>query len=267
MAERKTDWRTMLLLAAMYAILIGNVALYRTAPLALGIHIGLSAVAIHLAFTIWHDAAHFSVSPKQWVNNVVGVLGMLPYKTPYFMQRRVHLRHHSYLNQPNDPNVIYTDGPFWQILLRYPRVLAYAKTVMAEDPRSRNEKISDTLSTCFVVSIYAIAWYRGFFLDVVLLWAVPLVVAKLIMDWYINYLPHVGLPPSRFGGTRVLDVNWLTPLVLGHNYHAIHHLWPNLPWHRYRAVFRDKFDYLKDNGVPIESGVFRSRAPAPRPAG
>ena len=48
-----------------------------------------------------------------------------------------------------------------------------------------------------------------------------------------------------------------TPLVLGHNYHAIHHLWPNLPWHRYRGVFRERLDWLERHGVPIEHRVFQ----------
>jgi fatty acid desaturase len=47
-----------------------------------------------------------------------------------------------------------------------------------------------------------------------------------------------------------------------HNYHAIHHLWPTIPWHRYRAVFRRKLGYLQEHRVPIEHGVFQRRAPS-----
>jgi beta-carotene hydroxylase len=83
---------------------------------------------------------------------------------------------------------------------------------------------------------------------------VPVVIAKLVMDWYINYLPHVGLPPHRFRGTRIIDLPWFTPLVLGHNYHAIHHLWPTIPWHGYKSTFREKQAYLREHGVPIEHG-------------
>ena len=73
------------------------------------------------------------------------------------------------------------------------------------------------------------------------------------MDWYINWLPHAGLPPDRYRGTRIVDVAWLTPLVLGHNYHAIHHLWPNLPWHRYRA------DLQREAARSCASAACRSR--------
>ena len=264
MARRKTDWPTLALLAAMYVLLVGNFVLYRIAPLPLVLHIAVAAVAIHFAFTIWHEAVHNNVSPRLWVNNVVGVVGMFPYMTPYFMQRWVHLRHHAYLNEPGDPNLIYTDGAFWTLPLRYPRVLSYASEVVANDPRSRAEKITDTVSVLLVCSLFAAAWWNGMLLDAVLLWFVPLVIAKLVMDWYINYLPHAGLPADRYRGTRVLDIAWLTPLILVHNYHAVHHLWPNIPWHRYRAVFREKRADLVENGVPVEtsivgSGVYGSR--------
>ena len=267
MARKTLDWPTLLLLTAMYALMIGNFVVYWTMPGPLLVHVLIPVVAIHFAFTIWHEAAHNNVSRSQWLNNVAGVLGMFPYMTPYFMQRWVHLRHHAYLNEPGDPNLIYTDGSFWTVPLRYPRVLAYAGEVMASDPRSPGQKVSDACSVLLLTTIFAVAWWYGVLLDLVLLWFVPLVIAKLVMDWYINYLPHAGLPAHRYRGTRVLDIDWLTPLVLVHNYHAIHHLWPNIPWHRYRAVFRDKREQLVENGVPVETRIVGSTSYGARPAG
>lgn len=256
---KKTDVPTLLLLALMYVLLGGNVAWYVLAPAPWIVHILVSAVAIHLAFTIWHEAVHSTVSRHEWVNNVVGVLGMLPYMTPYFMQKWVHLEHHRKLNQKDDPNYIYTDGSFVTLPLRYLRALGYAKELLKEDPRSRAERLSDMGGLVVVASVFVVAFFGGVFIEALLLWFVPVVIAKIVMDWYVNYLPHVGLPPDRFAGTRVIDVGWLTPLVLAHNYHAIHHLWPPVPWHQYRAVFSRKKKYLVEHGVPIEHRVFRGR--------
>lgn len=243
----------------MYALLLGNVALYVYWRLPLLVHMAISVVAIHLAFTIWHEAVHGTVSRKAWVNDVVGVLGMLPYMTPYFMQRWVHLEHHRKLNHEEDPNYIYTDGRFITIPFRYLRALGYAKKLLKTDPRTKAQRTSDLVGLGFVGMIYLVALWKGVLLQALLLWFVPVVIAKFIMDWYVNYLPHVGLPPDRFRGTRVIDVDWFTPFVLGHNYHAVHHLWPPVPWHRYRAVFRNKLKYFESNGVPIEHAVFIDR--------
>ncbi len=256
------DLPTLALLGAMYALLIGNFALHAWRPLPLALHVLVAVAAIHLAFTVWHEAVHRNVSSRPWVNTAVGILGMFPYMTPYFMQRWIHLQHHARLNEPDDPNSVYVDGPFWKLFLRYPRALGYARKLLARDPRTPVEQLSDLLGTGAIVAIFAGAWLAGGLEDLLLLWLLPVAIAKIVMDWYINYLPHVGLPAHRYKGTRVVDVAWFTPLVLGHNYHAIHHLWPTLPWHRYREHFRERLDLLRKHGVPIEHRVFERRFPA-----
>jgi len=253
------DLQTLAALALMYALLVGNFALHAWRPLPLPVHVAIAALAIHLAFTAWHEAVQRNVSPRPWLNTLVGILGMFPYMTPYFLQRWIHLQHQARLNERDDPNSVYVGGPFWKIFLRYPRALGAARKLLARDPRTPGEKASDLLSLVAVVTIFGVAWVRGALADALWLWMLPVAIAKVAMDWYINYLPHVGLPPDRHGGTRVVDAAWLTPLVLGHNYHAIHHLWPNIPWHRDRRVFRERLDALRRNGVPIEHRVFERR--------
>jgi ring-1,2-phenylacetyl-CoA epoxidase subunit PaaE len=265
--SRKTDWPTLSLLAAMYAALVGNFALYWSSPLPLALHILVSTAAIHLAFTVWHEAVHRSISKIGWMNDAAGILGVFPYMAPFYVEKWFHLQHHALLNQRDDPNFLYMDGPFWQMPFRYVRILRYARRRMRDDPRSRRQKVADALSLLVVACLYGAALWRGAFLDVVLLWFVPVVASKLIMDWYINYLPHVGLPPERFRGTRIVDIPWLTVALLGHNYHAIHHLWPSIPWHRYRATFEQKRDYLREHGVPIETRISAARIDAAKIAG
>jgi fatty acid desaturase len=264
MASPRIDVRTLCLLGAMYALLAGNVALYAFARQNPAVHVLIGAVAIHFAFTIWHEAVHGNVSRRGRTNDVVGVLGMLPYMTPYFIQRWVHLEHHRKLNLPEDPNYIYTDGPLLLLPFRYPRALGYAKKLLRGDPRSPAERRSDLATTAVVVVAYAAAIATGHAVAVFVLWFLPVVVAKLVMDFYINFLPHYGLPADRFAGTRVLDVGWLTPLVLNHNYHAVHHLWPTLPWHRYREIYRKKSAYLLRHGVPVQKSFFAGSVAARR---
>jgi len=256
---RAFDWRTLLLLVAMYGVLIGNFALYQIAPLPWVVHVLLAAAAIHLSFTIWHESVHRNLCESQPINDTVGMLAIVPYLAPFYLEKWFHLQHHALMNQRDDPNFVYTDGPLWQLPLRYLRVLRFAHEQMERDPRTRAQKLLDWIPRVVVGAVCAAAIWAGVFFDVVLLWFVPLVLSKLVMDWYVNYLPHAGLPPNRFQGTRVTDVGWLTWLILGHNYHAIHHLWPSLPWHRYRATFREKREYLREHGVPIENRIIWSR--------
>ena len=260
--SRELDIGTLWLLAAQWAVFVGNIAIYLGGahPGPLWLHVLIGVVPIHLAFTIWHEAAHGNVSRNRLVNNVVGVLGMFPYLTPYFLQRYVHLDHHKYLNvEGEDPNLIYADGPFWQMPMRYLRAVSYAKQKLDADPRSARMRLSDRIVTGVHLAVWITAFATGHGLDLVMLWLVPFVIAKVIMDWYVNYLPHVGLPAHRYLGTRVVDVGWVTPLLLQHNYHAIHHLWPGIPWHRYLETYNEKREFLAERNVPVEHRVFGGR--------
>jgi fatty acid desaturase len=256
---RRTEFDpgTVLLLVAMYALFAGNVALYFLARLAWPLHVLLGAVAIHLSFTIWHEAAHRNASRYVWLNDAIGVLAILPYMAPFYLERWFHLQHHALLNRPDDPNFIYTDGPFWRMPLRYLRVLRFALERMRDDPRSPAERRIDLIPPLLAAGVVLASLWWGALVPLVVLWLLPFALSKLVMDWYINWLPHAGLPPDRYAGTRILDLAWLTPLVLGHNYHAVHHLWPNLPWHRYRATFAQRRAQLVERGVPIEKHLPR----------
>ena len=264
----KIDPRTLGLLAAQWTLLVGNIALYAAHALPLWAHMVITGLAVHLAFTIWHEAVHGTIANRRWLNDVAGILGMLPYTTPYFMQRHIHLEHHKYLNEKDrDPNLIYAGGPYWQLPIRYIRTIAYARSVLEQDPRTPGMRRSDNFLLAGVAGVYAFALWQGFLVDLLLIWFVPLVVAKMILDWYVNYLPHVGLPAHRFLGTRIITAAWLTPVVLSHNYHAIHHLWPTIPWHSYIARFKEKFDYLEAHEVPIEKHLFARRLRPGDPSG
>ena len=78
----KIDLRTVSLLAAQWTLLAGNVALYAAHALPLWAHMAITLVAIHLAFTIWHEAAHGTIANRRWLNDAAGILGMFPYTTP-----------------------------------------------------------------------------------------------------------------------------------------------------------------------------------------
>ena len=259
-SELKLDHRTLGLLYLQWILFGGNFVLYWLTPLPVWIHVTIGVTAIQLAFTIWHEAAHGTISNRRWINDAAGILGMFPYMTPYFMQKFVHLNHHKYLNEPDrDPNQIYAAGPFWQLPLRYVRAIAYAKKILSSDPRSRGMQISDIAILVGIGLIFIISIWQHFFVDLFWLWLLPLAIAKVIMDWYINFLPHAGLPPDRFLGTRIIDVRFFTPWVLCHNYHAVHHLWPTIPWHSYIARYRTRFDYLVEHRVPIETRLWGGR--------
>ena len=162
MTSCKLDVPTLLLLAVMYALLAGNAALYYTAPLHPLAHVAIGALAIHLAFTIWHEAVHGTiVAQPAHQRRRSACSGCCPYMTPFFLQRWLHLEHHRRLNQPDDPNHVYTDGLFVTLPFRYPRALAHARRLLPTDPRTKPQRRSDAATTALVVGVLAAALATG----------------------------------------------------------------------------------------------------------
>lgn len=251
------EGKTLALMFGMYALFLGNVFLYFWNPQAAWIHVSIGVLAIHMSFTIWHESAHLNVSRYEWLNHFVGVLGIFPYMAPYFSSKWIHLQHHARLNEPDDPNSIYAERPFWKVPLRYIRGARFVKQLLKKNKFTLGQKLSDMCTSLLVVGTYLCAITTGYGFALLILWLLPFLIAKLIMDWYVNYLPHVDLPADKYRGTRIITAAWLTPLVFAHNYHAIHHFWPRHPWHRYPQIYRRSRGYLIDKGVPIESSPFR----------
>lgn len=251
---KSTDWKTIGLLALMYLLFLGNAVLFFHSPQPWYIHILISTAAIHCSFTVWHEAVHGTVSKNKKINDACGVLGIFPYMlTPYHMAKWIHLMHHKNLNQSDDPNSLYVGGPFRFIFIRYFKAIGALKAILKTRTFSKGETLTDRVSQAAVVLIFLAGVLTGNIKALFILWYLPLGIAKIIMDWYINYIPHVGLPPHRYQGTRILDIPWLTPLIFAHNFHAIHHLWPTRPWHEYVSIYTEKKNFLKNQGVPVES--------------
>ena len=66
-----------------------------------------------------------------------------------------------------------------------------------------------------------------------------------------DYWPHrPHTQRGRFKDTANILPSWLDPFFLCQNLHAVHHLFPHLPWYRYREVHGVIDAGLKREGVP-----------------
>ena len=84
--------------------------------------IALNAVAIFVMFTVLHDASHYSISSKRWVNGVFGRAAML-FVSPLIAFPAwgfIHIEHHRHTNDDeHDPDHFASHGPWWQLPVRF----------------------------------------------------------------------------------------------------------------------------------------------------
>jgi fatty acid desaturase len=112
----------------------------------------------------------------------------------------------------------------------------------------------------FMLGIWSLALIlsaMGHGMSVLFCWIVPARLAIALVTFSFSYLPHYPhktlASENRYRATRILLAWWLTPLVVYHNYHLIHHLYPGVPFYRYPKLFALKRDELVAKGAAIWS--------------
>ena len=251
-AHPGVDWPTIGLCALMWSGLVANFAATSNGAIPFWASVPIGVFFLNMSFTVWHEGVHGTVFRSRVGNDVIGVLGAFPAMIPYFMIRTVHQLHHEHTNDPErDPDYWFTEAPIWSLPFRYLGGIRRARETYVATRPPAWEGWADRAQTLAVLALFGIAAWQGVFMALVWAWILPKLVAMWIHAWYVNYLPHRELPAQRFGDTRIFPLRWLSPWMLCHNYHGLHHAWQTVPWHRYGRAFRAKADFLAERGTPV----------------
>ena len=214
--------------------------------------------AAFAAFTPMHDASHRSVSRNEWLNEVVGRASSMVLLAPYVAFRYVHLQHHKHTNDAeHDPDFYAGRGSKWLLPLRWLTQDFHYYWVIATRWRQRPtaERVEVVINVATIVALVAGFIASGHGLTLLLAWLVPVRLAIACLALSFDYLPHVPYAAraseDRFAATRILIAPGLTGLFLFQNYHLIHHLYPGVPFYRYRKVFEARRDKLLAQGARV----------------
>lgn len=220
---------------------------------------GINVLALHMAGTVIHDASH-NVAHKNRVANALmghGSALMLGFAFPVFT--RVHMQHHANVNDPeNDPDhFVSTGGPLWLIAARffYHEVFFFKRQLWR-----KYELLEWFLSRLFVATIIYLACHYGFLGYIMNFWFVPALVVGLALGLFFDYLPHRPFQErDRWKNARVYPSPILNILIMGQNYHLIHHLWPSIPWYKYQAAYQATKPLLAEKGCHQSLGLLQGK--------
>jgi len=213
------------------------------------------AVANYLGFTVFHESCHRTAHRRRRVNDALGWLPAILLTFTYPVFRSCHLQHHTHTNDPErDPDHWVAHRPRWLLpfwlvgtAVRY-RVLCHRfgwSTLRAR----RAQKVVDAV----LLASLPVAWLTGHLTEVVVLYWAPTVLAGLVLFYAFDFLPHYPFDSTeRFHDTRLQPGRVRHALLLGQNYHLIHHLWVSVPWFRYRGVFEELEPELRARDVRID---------------
>ena len=245
--------------------------------LSLWLAIPLMAVLTYAAYTVLHESVHGSIRGSNtslvWLNDGLGYAAGMVLMTPLTAHRLEHLSHHGHTNDGDkDPDQYAKDivGSIPAALGAVWRAIATQYRVYFRDHWS---KVSPGQNSIFVLEVvFAIALRLLPFI-----WLYSVSEAQFAHHWwtllwlflasgfigtyvlvylfaYIVHRPHTETERYRDTSSIVVTGPFaqLVTLLWGYqNYHAMHHLFPSVPFYHYQRLFLDITDILDHMQAPV----------------
>ena len=235
-------------------------------PLWLGFIIATLNVA--LCYLPSHEAQHDIIARPgtklRWLNELVGHISTIPLTLPYGVAKLTHMEHHKHANHPEKDPDYSAHAPtaraaIWKsIRSRQPGAIGGLSSygaVLAEmdTPQAKRALLIAILSQLFFyVFLMAMAW-RGYAIEVALLWWLPQHIGLTYIQFYLSWAPHhPGEKQGRYKDTRAWRSRFGNVLTMGMQYHVIHHLYPRIPLFRTPRAYWQMRDVLEARGVRID---------------
>lgn len=233
--------------------------------LAIGWAVFINAIMAYVLFTSMHEAGHLNISGKhtklKWVDNLIGWISGAPLLAPFPIFKVIHFRHHAFTNDPEkDPDHWLASRNFFALIFHafsiFPIYLIEGLKLLKGGERL-TPKVINELKVGYVAALvmfagiailgFAIGWNY-----VLLLWILPGFIAQGFLAFAFDWLPHHPHEErSRYTNTRIHDIPGLDVLLLGQNYHLIHHLHPRIPFYHYKKSFHALEEKLEAKGTQI----------------
>ena len=252
----------------------------------------LGAVALLTMGFVGHDAGHYALSRRRWVNDVWGQLGMtLLCGMSFGFWRSRHNRHHAQCQEiDGDPDMhfgvlfsVYPNSASWQtpfgrFFLRiqkwsfWPLAAFYWVALRYDAIRDLFQRPAETKVDRFLLPLH---------------WILLLVVPGLVWSWPAAILAYVTVSclsslmtasvfiPNHMGMRRlepgaeisylerqittsrnITNWRWLDFYFGGLNSQIEHHLFPRVAHHRYRAMRPIVRAFCREHGLAYEEASF-----------
>lgn len=267
-------WPTLVLTGLVVILFVTNLALFAFGVTSAWLATSVLAALTYMAYTPLHEAVHGNVHGSnlrlKWLNDLCGYLVAPLIAVPYQSHRVEHFTHHRYTNQPDkDPDFMVSGmgrGPI-SAVVTVVRFILLQNTFFVRTYWQKASLKERGIYICEVM--FSLGWRVAFLVAVDQAGSVVVILLGYFLGgfftaYWFAYRPHVPYNnQERYRNTSSLIMpRWMKPLEwfwLGQNLHAIHHLFPRVPFYRYHALYREIEPVLRAHGTPM-LGVF-SRKP------
>ncbi len=273
----RIGWPTVGLALALMMAELGTIWLWTAGIVPMTVGFVVNSLVSYAFYTVHHEATHKNISGRnprwRWLDAVCGNVAGCVLQLDLRAYATTHLRHHAHTNTAADPD-LGVKGSLWQLPLKWAvatlvlvigalpwgeRLVDRAlkrlrmRLPVSNSPRDDLDRVRLRRLVQFGLVVLVAASALGEFWPVFMLWWVPSRVGILILMVFFQWLPHFPFDRTdRFGATRVARFPGSTWLLLQQDHHLIHHLYPSIPWYRYRAAYRELRPLLEAKGAIIQ---------------
>ena len=248
----RVEWPTLALLVATYVVWGG--AVLWVAGWSVPLAVVIAALAIAQQSSLQHEVLHGHPLRWQWLNELM-VRPSLNLLIPYGRFRDTHLAHHrdANLTDPyDDPESNFLAGRDWaalpgwvKLVYRFNNTLA-GRMVLGTAIGQWAFMRGDMKTPCRRIMI---SWLAHGITAVPVVWLVlqsPMPLWAYLIAAYLGlsllkirtFLEHRAHEQSRARSVIVEDRGPLAFLFLNNNLHAVHHMYPHVPWYELPALYR-----------------------------
>lgn len=253
-------------LAASFAFCVAVLG-YAFGLIGFGMALLGASFSTYAIYTVIHEAVHRSIQGKHrnlsWLNEGLGYLAGQILMIPFTVHRRSHLAHHANTNDEHaDPDYAYHQVGnsiahtfYYSVRSGWDQYSYFFYHCRSK--ASTSEKAKVILETALALSWRVALVVYGSSSEMLALLLLAPIVGGVLTLYFFAYLVHK--PYTNTGrwvdtGTYVFRDRWgaiVDWAWLFQNYHAIHHLYPRVPFYRYRALFDEIENVMRAKGAPI----------------
>ena len=290
--NRPTEWPTLIVFAATYAVWAGATTLLWPISPALAVLVAALAIAQYSSLT--HEVLHGHPFRSQLLSEALVFPGLTVF-VPYLRFKDLHLQHHfdPALTDPyDDPESNFVDPAVWaglpaptRALLRFNNTLFGRMLVgpaisfhalIRGDLRLilRGDRRTTLGWGLHLAGLVPVIWWL-LAVGTMPVWAYLL---AAYLGWSLlkirTFLEHRAHDAARARTVVIESRGPLSLLFLNNNFHVVHHMHPAIPWYRLPALyFGNRDHYLRRNDgysyrnytEIFATFLFRAKDPVPHP--
>jgi fatty acid desaturase len=231
----------------------------------------------------FHETAHQTLTRWRWLDIALGrILGTLMY-VPYTVYRESHVRHHAYVNRPNDWELWPYSNPtcskefrrvfvFFDVLFGFVMSpFIYSRIFFHRDSPLKSPAVRRTIwfeylgIILFWGLVFGKLTYTGTWLGYVKVWLVPHMIAG-VMQTLRKLTEHLGMASydPMLGTRTVIGKNWITRVGSYFNFdifiHGPHHRHPRLAQNHLREKMDEYLHNNPETNYPVYSSYLKATA-------